>query len=178
MHRITSHYVVGVQRASSTLRQSFTPPQPLPHRISILIVVANSRSGGYPSPMLSRMAKAVLALAALIATSLSGFATQVENAAQPLHFNGGTVELLGPWKFHVGDNSAWASMTCSHSVSRREASHYVTASALWEWSRSPYPYNPSGENLICPTMPPSVFGRRRQQKDFIRLPCGSLTLAI
>jgi hypothetical protein len=54
------------------------------------------------------MAKAVLALAALIATSLPGFAIQVENAAQQLHFNGGIAELRGPWKFHLGDNSVWA----------------------------------------------------------------------
>jgi hypothetical protein len=30
------------------------------------------------------------------------------SSAAPVHFNGGSAELDGPWQFHIGDNPAWA----------------------------------------------------------------------
>jgi Stage II sporulation protein E (SpoIIE) len=59
--------------------------------------------------MFPRVARDVVVVVALVAACPLDVAAQMDRVAQPIEFNGGTAELRGPWKFHPGDNSAWAS---------------------------------------------------------------------
>jgi Stage II sporulation protein E (SpoIIE) len=59
--------------------------------------------------MLLRVAKAIVIVAVLFGACLPGSAAPLDRAYSPIEFNGGTAKLAGPWKFHLGDNSAWKS---------------------------------------------------------------------
>jgi hypothetical protein len=59
--------------------------------------------------MLPRMAKAIVVVAVLVGAELPGFAAETAPNVQPIEFNGGTASLSGQWKYHIGDNTAWAS---------------------------------------------------------------------
>jgi hypothetical protein len=58
--------------------------------------------------MLLRMAKAIAVVAVLVEVGLSSFAAPPEPVSQPTEINGGTVNLGSQWRYHLGDDAAWA----------------------------------------------------------------------